>query len=218
MFKLNKLLSLAVFLIFAFISNCAMAEIQEYYGIGAELTKDPFNKKLIVTGLIDNSPAKEENLAIGSEITKVDGVRVRKMPLCEIVDKIRGDENTVVKITVKKSFFKREVFELTRKKITLDIYRHDLFDPQWAQIAPACYQNVKLIPPEAVKKFSKKYRKTVLTVQEYWYKRKEVFKTGFNACALYSTKSNQELCVMHLMDREAAKTNTDRTLYKLLRE
>ncbi|MBR2068655.1 MAG: PDZ domain-containing protein [Candidatus Gastranaerophilales bacterium] len=218
MFKLSKLFSLVAFLVFALFSQNAMAEVEEYFGIGAELTKDTYSKKLIVTGVFDNSPAKEANLAVGSEITRIDGQSVRKMPLCEITAKIRGDENTVVKLTIKKNFFKREIFELTRKKITLDIYRHKLFDPHWAQIAPPCYQDVKLMPEEAVKKFSRKYKKNVLAVQEYWYKRKEVFKTGYNMCVNYSSKNNQELCLIHLMDREYAKTNTDKTLYKLLRD
>jgi len=217
MSKLIKYFCFIIFFTFISMQN-TFAQTEEFYGIGAELAQDNFNKKVIIVGIINNTPAQKEGLAIGDEITAIDGKKVRKLNLCEVVSMIRGQENTKVKLRIKKNFFIRKTVELTREKITVDNYHHELFDAHWAQIATPCFINARLFPNEAVKKFSKKHKNTVIALNEYWFKRKQTFQIGFNSCMNYSNKENQELCLIHLLDREAEKTNTDKNLYKFLKD
>ena len=217
MLKINKVITIA-FLFSAFCVNIVRAQTDEFFGIGAKLTQDSFNKKTIIVGLIDNSPAQKAGMNIGSQIIAVDDVKVKKMCICEIVSRIRGEENTNVKITVKKGLFKKQTYELTRTKIILENNTDSKFETHWVQIAPSCYKDAEIIPLEALKKFSRKFQKTEASKIEYWSKRKEDFKTGYDACKNYSNKNNQEICLIHLLDRESAKTNTDKTLYKYLQQ
>ena len=61
----NKLL-LPVLLILLFFTMPVRAE--SFYGIGAELFKDPFNKKTIITSILPNSPAEKSGIIAGFEI------------------------------------------------------------------------------------------------------------------------------------------------------
>ena len=215
---MNKYFSLFIFCIFTLCFQNSLAQAEEFFGIGAELSQDTFNKKIIIVDIINGTPAQKSGLEVGDEIIKVDGKKIKKLCICEVISMIRGEENTTVKLVIKKNFFKRKTVELTREKIyTQDAMVNPLFDSNWMQIATPCFQRPKWFLPEISKKFSKKYQKTVIAQNNYWFKRKQTFEIGFNSCMSYSNKNNQETCLIHLLDRESAVTNTDKALYKFLR-
>ena len=67
-------------------------------GIGAVLRED--NGSPIVTEVLPKSPALSAGLAEGDKIVQVDGLKVAGMTLEEVVELIRGPQDTVVKISV----------------------------------------------------------------------------------------------------------------------
>ena len=217
MFKFNKLFCSILFTIFLFCSQYTKVQAEEFYGIGAKILKDTNSNKTFIVGILNATPAQRANLKPGDEITRIDGKSIKKLSICEIVSKIRGVQNTKVVLTIKKGFFKRERVELTRQKIINNIYYNEQMNSHWVQISTPCYLNPELYPKEVIDKLSRKYKKTTLAKEEYWYNRKQGFIAGFNVCKNYSDKDNQELCLIHLMDRESAKTNIDKMLYKFLR-
>ncbi len=59
--------------------------------------------KLRVIQLPKNSPSLKAGIKIGDAITKVDGVDVNGMVFKDVIPKIRGKENTKVKITFERT-------------------------------------------------------------------------------------------------------------------
>ena len=212
----NKFVIMLVLLIFSLFAP-ALAEDETFFGIGAELFQDPFNKKVIITKVVPDSPAERAGLIAGDEIVSVEDLKVRKaVCLCEVVGRIRGEKDTTVNLTIKKSWWKRVKVEITRDAIVNKIPDvNPELEKYWSQIAPDCYLCSRAFPEEAVTKFSRKYKRTVLPVINYWSLRKVKFEIGYNTCLKYS-KNNQELCLINLLNRENATTNTDKLTHKLL--
>lgn len=69
-----------------------------FVGIGARLGTDPAGAKVEI--VFDNSPASRSGLKPGDIITAVDGKSVGGMQTTDIVSRIRGKADTVVKLTV----------------------------------------------------------------------------------------------------------------------
>ena len=194
--------------------NCAKAE--QFFGIGAELFQDPFNKKVIITGVIPDSPVEKAGISAGSEIVSVDGFKVRKTCICDTVTRIRGEEGTSIKLVIRNGW-KWKTYDLTREQITTEEPTvNENLEKYWRQVAPFNYQYIKPLDKEIADKFSLKYKKTVLPAIHYWLDRKANFELGYNTCMSYS-KNNQELCLMNLLNRETAATNADKKLYEVLR-
>jgi len=215
--KVFKILFLAMFFVFALL-QFSPAKAEEFFGIGAELAQDTFSKKVIVVNVMDNKPAQRLGVKAGDEIIAVDNEKVKKLTLCDVISKIRGPENSAVKIRIKKNFFVRKTIEITRERIEFNNNCPcEALNLQWAQVADLEYMYPRIMPDEIVKKFSNKYRNTVVLRNKYWLKRKQSFERNYNACMNYS-KNNQELCLIHLIDRENATTNTDKTIYKFLQD
>ena len=100
-------------------------ELQEstdgnYCGIGAVLSKDAETDEVIINKVYDNTPAQEAGLKNGDCIESADGYKSTDYDLTSFVKKIRGEEDSTVRLkiypeTEKKSF---EV-EVERRKIDL---------------------------------------------------------------------------------------------------
>lgn len=199
-------------------SNAFCAE-ESFFGIGAEIFKEPFNRKVIITNLLSGSSSSEAGIPIGSEIVSVDGNKVKKMSLCEVVSRIKGDEGTTVKLVIRNGW-RWKKYELKRQAVTVakpDIKQNEHFDMHWKQVVPLCMDCNQLLTDENVlKKLSRKYKTTILPVIEYWSKRKAKFEIGYNACMNYS-KDMKEPCLMNLVNMENIKTSEDKKFYKVLR-
>lgn len=86
---------------------------QEYVGIGVTLRF--YEDKLYITDVLKNSPAAKAGLLQGDIVTKVDGQPVTGI---EDVDRIQGEENTQVKITVNRGG-QSLAFPITRAHFSL---------------------------------------------------------------------------------------------------
>lgn len=70
----------------------------EFVGVGARLQDDPLGTK--VFSVFPNGPAKEAGLKGGDVITGVDKTSVAGMSTDDIVEMIRGEEGTIVTLTI----------------------------------------------------------------------------------------------------------------------
>ena len=72
-----------------------------YVGIGARLTGDPLGASVFT--VFKNGPAERSGLKVGDIVTAVDGTDVAGMTTEDIVQYVRGEENTSVTLTVLRS-------------------------------------------------------------------------------------------------------------------
>lgn len=82
-----------------------LEEIQQktegiYYGIGAYISKAATDEFCTISGVIKNTPAEEAGLRAGDIIYEVDGVLAQGMETTEIVALIKGEEGTMVTLTL----------------------------------------------------------------------------------------------------------------------
>lgn len=97
-----------------------------FTGIGAELGMDD-NERLIVIAPLEGFPAEAAGLRAGDIIVGIDGEDTYGISVEEAVTKIRGEEGTVVKLTINR---KGEVkdFEITRAKIVVPSVKSEIRD------------------------------------------------------------------------------------------
>lgn len=69
-----------------------------FFGVGAKLKADPAGAQIVT--VFDDGPAFAAGIKAGNVIIAVDGVKVGGMAIDKIVEKIKGKEGTVVRLTV----------------------------------------------------------------------------------------------------------------------
>ena len=90
-----------------------------FIGIGAELGKKPDTQQIIVVAPISGFPAEKAGLKAQDVIIEIDGQSANSLSISEAVNRIRGDEGTVVKLKVARSGNKELDFSIVRTKITI---------------------------------------------------------------------------------------------------
>lgn len=98
-----------------------------FTGIGAELSKDP-DGNIVVVSPIEGFPAQKAGLMPKDIITKVNGEPTFGQNLSSVVDKIRGEAGTSVKLTIIRDASKELAFDITRAVITLPSVTHKIED------------------------------------------------------------------------------------------
>ena len=209
-----------IFLFFAMAFLClsSNAGVETFSGVGVQLFKEPYNNKVLIVNVLNNTPAQKLGIKTGGEIIGVNGKSVKKLCLCEISNLIRGQEGEVVELMIRESFWKTRRYKITRGIV--EYYKEDEtkeFYDHWMQIAPVKFCCDTLIPNGIVKKLSFKYKRSVLPKVKYWAQRKIAFRRAYESCLNYS-ENNKEYCLVNLMNREIEKTNSDMNIYKNIRE
>lgn len=102
----------------------------EFKGIGATISKDLKNGTISVVKPIKDSPAESVGLLPGDIIVQVDDMELTTdMELDYVVDHIRGEEGTVVKLKVYREGEKDYLtFDITRAKITNVSVEYEMLD------------------------------------------------------------------------------------------
>ena len=194
--------------LFTFMS-VAFAVENQICGIGAMLLKDPFGKKTFITGVLPNSPAQQYHLPIGAEIISVNEIKTKPLSLDQIANMIIGEEGSKVNLLIKYNGNKTN-YEITRARVNIPQEKMDkTFDIHWQQVVPEGLENKTYIPDEVASKVSRNYYAQVVAPTNYWAERKIGFKKGYDACMTYP-KADQSSCLMNLVNREIAKTDSDR--------
>ena len=178
-------------------------------GIGTNLVKDPYNKKVFVLKTFPNSMALKYGLPEGAEIISVNDRKVKKLDINQVTNLIRGEEGTKVKLVIK--YNKEEsTIEIPRAKFILPEKVQNKFEIHWKQIAPI-NARIEPIPQNMINNMSKKWYAEVVPFTNYWLSRKAEFKNSYDVCMSYPA-SEQNACLINLTNREINKTAQDRQL------
>ncbi len=92
----------------------------EYSGIGAAIANFTIDGETdtYITAPFPNSPAYRNGLRFGDKVLEVNGVEVRGQVSSEVRDRIRGDKNTIVRLTLERAATKKiETIELRRNSV-----------------------------------------------------------------------------------------------------
>ncbi|MEG1008832.1 MAG: S41 family peptidase [Clostridia bacterium] len=100
---------------------------EQYCGLGIHITYNEENNGIIILSIMPSSPALEEGLKTGDIILKVGDLGVSAENYQECVDKIKGIENSKVKLTISRD---KQIFEkeYTRKKIIPNNVESNIID------------------------------------------------------------------------------------------
>lgn len=180
-------------------------------GIGVQVIKDPVNKKTVVVYTLPDSPAAKSFLPEGSEIIKVNEQKTKKLSLNRTQELIQGPEGSQVNLRVKYKG-KTTDYVITRARVEVPQGSTDeTFNIHWRQVAPVGYENPKYIDPQTIKPLSFFFKTQIINTNNYWMQRKAQFQNGYDACKTYP-KSEQNACLMNLVNREINKTATDQEI------
>lgn len=91
---------------------------QRYEGVGIRF--DDSSGEIIVDRIFRESPAQESGVMVGDKLLSVDDQSVENMELSEVAKKIRGPENSQVKLSFERDGQTLEK-NITRKKIQTDL-------------------------------------------------------------------------------------------------
>ena len=104
-----------------------------FVGIGVEVLLDYQNGTVLIQNVMDDSPALEGGLKNGDYIIAVDGVTVTADNVAEVVDLIKGESGTTVKVTVKRGEETMD-FTLTRRAVVEKTVKYTIDEDKIAYI------------------------------------------------------------------------------------
>ncbi|MBA4396473.1 MAG: peptidase S41 [Syntrophus sp. (in: bacteria)] len=108
-------------------------------GIGAEITVK--NEVITVVSPIDDTPAFLAGVKPGDQIVRIDDVPTKGMTAWEAVKKIRGPENTTVRLAiVRKPATKPKQFTITRAMINIKTVKYKLYDDHIGYVRLSSFQ------------------------------------------------------------------------------
>lgn len=124
--KILKSLIILCFLLLP-LNVSAYNEGRTFSGIGIynEVRED----NIVITNILENTPAEKAGLQIEDVILEVDGENATKSNFQEINTKIRGEEGTIVKLLIKRG----------EKTIPFIITREKIYDSNYVEIFPKFY-------------------------------------------------------------------------------
>lgn len=100
-----------------------------YEGIGAYLSLDTTTGLAKISGIIPNTPAEEAGLRENDIIYMVDGENIQGMELSEIVSKVKGEEGTIVHLTiVREGETDYLEIDVTRREIESPTVNYEMYD------------------------------------------------------------------------------------------
>lgn len=100
-----------------------------YYGIGAYISLDMATGLGQISGVISGTPAEAANLREGDLIYEVDGVSAAGLELTEIVGMIKGEEGTIVHLTLIRDGENDYVeVDIERKKVESPTVNYEVYD------------------------------------------------------------------------------------------
>lgn len=100
----------------------------KYVGVGMVIQKK-VNEPLIVVSPIEDGPAYKAGIKPRDKITEIDGNSVYSLTSEESVKKLKGQKDTVVKVTVYREINNTsKVFELKREEIELKYVKHKMLE------------------------------------------------------------------------------------------
>nr|WP_317449660.1 S41 family peptidase [uncultured Sellimonas sp.] len=99
----------------------------KYAGIGALMAQDQETLEITVQEVYKDTPAEEAGMKEGDVLLSVDGDDVTGMSLSEVVDLVKGEENTKVSVTVRRAGGNVDL-EMTRKIVETQTVETEMKD------------------------------------------------------------------------------------------
>ncbi|WP_457636598.1 S41 family peptidase [Oceanithermus sp.] len=118
----------------------------EFFGIGVQIAPaNPDGTGAKIVNVFRGGPAYEAGLRIGDVIVEVDGEDVSKMPLYDIVAKIRGPKDTKVTLGIRRSGANAVLkFEIIRRKIEIVSVSKAMLPGKVGYVAIETFLNIKV--------------------------------------------------------------------------
>lgn len=104
-----------------------------YYGIGAYVQLDTVSGYCMISGTIKNTPAEEAGLRAGDIIYKVDGEDMAGLDLSQVVSYVKGEEGTIVHLTLVRDGEQLEA-DVERRKVESPTVEHSMLDDRMGYI------------------------------------------------------------------------------------
>jgi carboxyl-terminal processing protease len=99
---------------------------QRYQGIGVSFNFKDANK-IFITKVFENSPAQKSGLVENDILLKVDNQEIANLSQQEIVNKIRGEEGSIVKITIFRTSENKSIdFDIKREKVNVELVTNEI--------------------------------------------------------------------------------------------
>lgn len=115
----------------------------EYYGIGVVFSQDQKTKVMTAVQVYKNSPAKEAGIKEGDVLYKVDGEDVTGRELSDVVQDIRGAENTTVEMEVLRGEdFEKVAMQVERRKVQVETVDYEMKADQIGYIRVTEFDNI----------------------------------------------------------------------------
>lgn len=115
----------------------------QYCGIGASLIQNAETGIITIVKAFDGSPAKEAGLQTDDIIYKVNGEEVTGVDLTEVVSRVKGVENTTVKLTILRDNQEQEM-EIVRKTISVPTVEYEMLENKMGYIMISEFDEITL--------------------------------------------------------------------------
>lgn len=122
-----------------------------YVGVGVYISQLVKTNEIVVIGVIQDSPAEEAGILVGDIIKKVDGTEYTGDELNAASNKMRGPENTDVKVTIVRNEEEKEI-NITRRKIEFKYVSSELLENNIGYIKISSFEG------NCAKTFEEKYK------------------------------------------------------------
>lgn len=100
-----------------------------YAGIGAGISQNVDTMEVVISKVYKGTPAEEAGLMNGDYVLKVDDIDATSMELSDLVQKIRGEENTTVHMVIYRESTQETLeFDVMRRYIELPSIEGELLD------------------------------------------------------------------------------------------
>lgn len=98
----------------------------EVSGVGLQLQRDDATRSIVVTSVLEPSPAADRGLQVGDRILMVDGQSVDRLSVSGVAQLLRGEENSQVTLTYSRNDSEPRSVILTRARLELPTVAHEL--------------------------------------------------------------------------------------------
>ncbi len=104
----------------------------EVSGVGMQFKRE--DGKLVITGVVDNSPAAAAGIRVGDQLLLVDGRSTDRLSIQSVSQLVRGNEGTQVTLTLQRNDGSQETLIVTRAVIEVPSVTYDVREQEGVRV------------------------------------------------------------------------------------